>query len=185
MAVESAAAAWKNSFLRLPYYKNRLIQHGLIADTFETAITWERLPAFYRELKTAIATAVREITGRDGFVSCRFTHVYPDGPCVYITFIAVGDVQGDIRAVLENWCRIKAVANERVIALGGTVTHHHAVGRDHRSGYEQQMSPLFRATLASAKATVDPRGILNPGVLIDPVDREVGITGAMADYSQL
>jgi len=67
-----------------------------------------------------------------------------------------------------------------VVEHGGTITHHHAVGRDHRAGYERQSSPLFREALAAAKSAVDPRGLLNPGVLIDPLDRDVGITGALA-----
>ena len=181
--VNAEAENWKNSFIRLPYYKNRMIQFGLVVDTFETSITWERLPAFYHGLKTDIREAIREITGRDGFVSCRFTHDYPDGASVYISFGAAGSTSGDMREVFERWCRIKQVANEKVIERGGTITHHHAVGRDHRSGYEKQMPSLYLDALVSAKATVDPKGILNPGVLVDPLDRPVGITGAMQDYS--
>jgi len=66
-----------------------------------------------------------------------------------------------------------------VTRLGGTVTHHHAVGRDHRSGYERESSLIYRNALRAAKASLDPRGVLNPGVLIDPLDRAVGITGAL------
>ena len=80
---------------------------------------------------------------------------------------------------MAKWCEIKRATNEIVVSLGGTVTHHHAVGRDHRSGYEMQSPTLFRAALAGAKKTLDPAGILNPGVLIDPVDRKVGIHGAL------
>jgi alkyldihydroxyacetonephosphate synthase len=67
-----------------------------------------------------------------------------------------------------------------VVDLGGTVTHHHAVGRDHRSGYERQAPPLFRAALSAAKQALDPAGVLNPGVLIDPTGRPVGARGALA-----
>ncbi|MEM9397965.1 MAG: FAD-binding oxidoreductase [Pseudomonadota bacterium] len=181
-ASSEEAATWKHAFIRIPYYKNRFIQHGLIADTFETAITWERLPDFYAGLKQEMAAAIEEISGHKGFVSCRFTHVYPDGPCVYITFIAVGSTRGDMQEVLDTWCQVKALANRSVIERGGTITHHHAVGRDHRNGYEQQMPELYLATLESAKATVDPKGIMNPGVLIDPKDRTVGVTGALKEY---
>lgn len=177
------AEIWKNAFIRLPYFKNRMAQYGLIADTFETSITWERLPEFYQGLKNDIAEAIRRITGRDGMVSCRFTHVYPDGPAVYISFGAVGATDANMEQVLDRWCQIKQVANEKVIERGGTVTHHHAVGRDHRSGYEKQMPALFLQALSSAKSSVDPKGVMNPGVLIDPQGREVGVTGAMRDYS--
>ena len=181
---KTEAEIWKNAFFRAPYLKNRMMQYGLIADTFETSMTWERLPDFYKGITSDIATAIKEITGRNGRVSCRFTHVYPDGPSVYITFGAVGTKEANFGELLEKWCKIKQVANEKVIARGGTITHHHAVGRDHRSGYEKQMPSLFLRALSTAKASLDPQGILNPGVLIDPEDREVGITGAMEGYSQ-
>ncbi len=76
---------------------------------------------------------------------------------------------------------MKHAANEAVVAHGGTVTHHHAVGRDHRSGYEREADPLFRRMLAAAKQVADPRGIMNPGVLLDPAGRRVGITGALRE----
>ena len=87
-----------------------------------------------------------------------------------------------MKNALDNWCKIKQVANTQVVARGGTVTHHHAVGRDHRGGYEKQMPPLFLTALGAAKESMDPQGVLNPGVLIDPVGKSVGITGAMQDY---
>ncbi|HEY1427697.1 MAG TPA: FAD-linked oxidase C-terminal domain-containing protein, partial [Caulobacteraceae bacterium] len=85
---------------------------------------------------------------------------------------------------LARWREIKAATNEAVVALGGTVTHHHAVGRDHRPGYEAQSPPLFRAALAAAKSALDPAGVMNPGVLIDPAGRPVGQRGAMARSSE-
>ena len=122
---------------------------------------------------------IREVCGYDASVSCRFTHIYPDGPAPYFSYSAPGTVNGDLRSSLAKWREIKQAANEFVVGLGGTVTHHHAVGRDHRNGYEGQSSPLFRGALAAAKQSLDPAGILNPGVLIDPIDRAVGIRGAL------
>lgn len=182
-AVSTEADKWKNAFFRAPYLKNRMMQYGPIADTFETSITWERLPEFYTGLKSDIAQAIESVTGRPGRVSCRFTHVYPDGPSVYITFGAVGTKTGDFKELLDRWCELKKVANEQVIERGGTITHHHAVGRDHRSGYEKQMPKLFLGALTSAKSALDPQGILNPGVLIDPENRRVGVTGVMEKHS--
>lgn len=179
---ETAADLWKNAFIRLPYYKNHLIRYGIIGDTFETSITWEKFGDFYRGIKSDISSIIKEATGYDGLVSCRFTHVYPDGPAVYISFLALGDKDGNMKNALDNWCKIKQVANTQVVARGGTVTHHHAVGRDHRGGYEKQMPPLFLTALGAAKESMDPQGVLNPGVLIDPVGKSVGITGAMQDY---
>ena len=152
----------------------------MIADTFETAITWERFEDFHRGVLERVGRAIRETCGHAPVMSCRFTHVYPDGPAPYFTFYAAGTTNGDLRSALARWREIKAAANEAVVSLGGTVTHHHAVGRDHRSGYERETPTLFRGALASVKQHLDPAGILNPGVLIDPAGRPLGIRGAMA-----
>ena len=82
---------------------------------------------------------------------------------------------------LAAWREIKLAANEAVVAHGGTITHHHAVGRDDRSGYEREVDPLFRQMLAAAKQVADPRGILNPGVLIDPASRPIGAMGVLSE----
>jgi len=161
---EGAAGAWRNAFIRMPYARERLIQRGLIGDTFETAITWERFETFHDSVKAATERAILEATGRAGQVTCRCTHVYPDGPAPYFTFHAAGR-HGQLSA---QWHTIKSAGLDAVIARGGTVTHHHAVGRDHRPWYDRQRPPLFAAALKAAKAAMDPQGLLNPGVLIDP-----------------
>jgi len=97
-------------------------------------------------------------------VTCRFTHVYPDGPAPYFTVIAPGRPG----AQLEQWAVVKDAASDALVRHGATITHHHAVGRDHRRWYDQQRPPLFAEALRSAKATLDPHATLNPGVLIDP-----------------
>jgi alkyldihydroxyacetonephosphate synthase len=173
------ADEWRNAFIRMPYYRNKLVPMGIIADTFETAITWDRFDELYNGVKQQVGDAIERLTGTTPIVSCRFTHIYPDGPAPYFTFYAVGSNTGDMGKALAIWREIKQVANDAVVAFGGTATHHHAIGRDHRSGYEQQSPDLFRQALAAAKQQFDPTGILNPGVLIDPVGRKVGITGAM------
>ena len=162
--LEGAAGVWRNAFIRMPYAMERLILHGVINDTFETAITWERFETFHAAIKTATADAIRQATGRNGEVTCRFTHVYPDGPAPYFTFHALGE-PGQLGA---QWLAIKSAALDAVIEHGGTVTHHHAVGRDHRPWYDRQRPPLFAQALRAAKKALDPQGLLNPGVLIDP-----------------
>jgi alkyldihydroxyacetonephosphate synthase len=97
-------------------------------------------------------------------VSCRFTHVYPDGPAPYYTFEALGKVGGE----LEAHAAIKQAASDAVMAAGGTITHHHAVGRTHRPWYDRQRPDPFADALRAVKRSLDPHGILNPGVLIDP-----------------
>jgi alkyldihydroxyacetonephosphate synthase len=174
-----AAGAWREAFLRMPYWRDPLVGCGGILDTFETAVTWDRVEAFYTEVRTRIGSAVKSITGQDLLLSCRLTHVYPDGAAPYFTF-ATRAADGSVASALACWRDIKQAANEAVVSLGGTITHHHAVGRDHRSGYERESDPLFRRMLAAAKQVADPKGILNPGVLIDPADRAIGQTGILA-----
>ncbi len=162
-ARDGAAGAWRNAFLNLPYVRDTLARASLVVDTFETSITWDRFESFHEQVIRATRDALKRVCGQ-GSVACRVTHVYPDGPAPSDTIHAPGR-PGD---ELEQWDEIKAAAGDAVIAAGGTITHHHAVGRDHRPWYDQQISPVFAATLRAAKAELDPGGVLNPGVLIDP-----------------
>ena len=157
-----AAGAWRNAFIRMPFWRVMLMEHAMVGDTFETSITWERFRAFHDTVKAATEQAIVEATGRPGSVTCRFTHSYPDGPAPYFTFQA----HGRHGALLEQWRQIKSAALDAVLAEGGTVTHHHAVGRTHMPWYERQRPALFAEALAGAKARLDPDGILNPGVLL-------------------
>ncbi len=160
---EGAAGRWRGAFIRMPYARERTIERGIINDTFETSITWERFEHFHDGVKAATEQAIRDATGHEGQVTCRFTHVYPDGPAPYFTFHAAGR-HG---ALIEQWHAIKSAGLDAVIAGGGTVTHHHAVGRDHRPWYDRQRPPLFAEALKAVKRALDPHGLLNPGVLID------------------
>jgi alkyldihydroxyacetonephosphate synthase len=135
----------------------------VLSETFETAITWDRFPAFHERVVLAVEDAVRRTCG-EGTVTCRFTHVYPDGPAPYYTILAPAR-RGE---ELEQWAEIKRVASEAVIEGGGTITHHHAVGRAHRPWYDRQRPDPFAAALRATKAALDPTGALNPGVLVDP-----------------
>ncbi|MCL6416170.1 FAD-binding oxidoreductase [Aestuariirhabdus sp. Z084] len=161
---EDSSEQWKQSFLKMPYLREYLCARGIINETFETAMTWERLPEFIRSVRRATIEAIKEVTGRTGFVSCRLTHVYADGAAPYFTFLAYGDPE----RMIEQCEAIKTAAANRLIELGGTITHHHAVGRDHRPWYDQQRPDLFAQSLQAVKAQLDPDAILNPGVLIDP-----------------
>jgi alkyldihydroxyacetonephosphate synthase len=134
---------------------------GVLSETFETAITWDRFDGFHQAVSTAASGAVQDVCGA-GSVTCRFSHVYPDGPAPYYTILAPLR-QGE---ELEQSAAIKRVASNAVIGAGGTITHHHAVGRDHRPWYDQQRPQPFAAALRGAKAAVDPGGQMNPGVLV-------------------
>ncbi len=159
---EAAAQRWRTAFIRMPYTRELTVPMGVINDTFESAITWDRFEAFHGAVRRATLEALKEATGNAGTVSTRFTHVYPDGPAVYYTF----NVRGAPGRLIEQWRHIKARASDALIAAGGTITHHHAVGRDHMPWYRAQRPALFGKALEAAKRALDPAGILNPGVLL-------------------
>ena len=140
-----------------------MVALGCIAETFETAVTWDRFDELHDGVVAATTEALRRICG-GGAVTCRFTHVYPDGVAPYFTVLAPSTHTDQ----LAQWDEVKAAAAEAILAAGGTITHHHAVGRDHRPWYDRQRPDPFAAALTGAKRALDPAGGLNPGVLIDP-----------------
>ena len=161
---------WRNSFIKAPYLRESFTRRGIIQDTFETAITWEKSFDFIEEIKARTGKAILEITGKPSLVTCRITHSYPDGLAPYFTFGAYANPE----TMIDIWKEIKLATNEICVSKGGTVTHHHAVGRDHRpQGYDNQIPELFNKVLVSAKSSLDPKGIMNPGVLIDPADKTI------------
>jgi len=168
--VGGAVETWREAFLLAPFLRDTFVACGVLSETFETAITWDRFEEFHADVMGAVRTKVAEVCDApaEGLgaprVSCRFTHVYPDGPAPYFTVLAPAVRGGEV----EQWDEIKAAAAEAVIEGGGTITHHHAVGRDHRPWYDRQRPAPFAAALRAAKAELDPAGTLNPGVLIDP-----------------
>jgi alkyldihydroxyacetonephosphate synthase len=158
---EGAAGAWRQAFLDAPYLRDVLVGMGLISETFETAITWDRFAEFHAGVMAATTDAVRRVCGT-GIVTCRFTHAYPDGAAPYYTVLAPARAGSQ----LAQWAEIKSAAADALLGLGGTITHHHAVGRDHRPWYDRERADGFARALGAAKAALDPRGVLNPGVLI-------------------
>ncbi|MDB4963672.1 MAG: putative alkyl dihydroxyacetonephosphate synthase agp [Myxococcales bacterium] len=157
-----AAGAWRQAFFDAPYLQSALLSIGVLSDTFETACSWTQFPELHACVTAAVQRALDEECG-GGIVSCRFTHVYPDGPAPYYTFIGALRAGGE----LAQWRAVKAAASEALAAAGGTITHHHAVGRTHRPWYDRERPALFGEALAAVKRTLDPHGILNPGVLVD------------------
>jgi alkyldihydroxyacetonephosphate synthase len=160
---EGEAGAWRQAFLNAPYLMDTVAAMGMVSDTFETAITWDRFENFHITLLETARQAVKNTCGA-GTVTVRFTHAYPDGPAPYYTVLAPARRGSE----LEQWDEIKAAVSDELIRLGGTITHHHAVGRYHRRWYDRQRPEGFARALIAAKRTLDPNAILNPGVLVDP-----------------
>ncbi len=162
-AREGEAGAWRSTFLNAPYLMDVLVSMGMVSDTFETSITWDRFEEFHGQMMQTARDAVARVCGK-GSVMVRFTHAYPDGPAPYYTVLAPGRRGSE----LEQWDEIKAAVSDQLIKLGGTITHHHAVGRYHRPWYDRQRPEGFARAFKAAKRALDPHAILNPGVLVDP-----------------
>ena len=163
-ASRGSMGAWRDAFLRAPYLRDTLVAMGVPSETFATAITWDRLDHFVERVAGAAQAALDETCG-GGQVTCRLTHAYPDGAATYFTVVGPAR-RGD---EVAQWSVIKRAASDAIAAEGGTITHHHAVGRDHRPWYDGQRPDPFGLALRAAKSAVDPEGVLNPGVLIDPL----------------
>ncbi|CAG4915075.1 FAD-binding oxidoreductase [Acidithrix sp. C25] len=160
-ASSTSANLWKQSFLKAPYLRDHLISLGIMVETFETACTWSNFDNLRSKVTIEVKKALDAICG-GGYVSMRITHVYPDGPAPYFTVIAPAKTNSEI----AQWEEIKSVASEAILASCGTITHHHSVGRDHQSYYLRQIPTLFEQSLRAMKDRLDPKGIMNPGVLI-------------------
>jgi len=156
--------SWRDKFLRGPALREHAIVRGVMRETMETAITWDRFQQLHAHVKDETHHAIRVVTGRAGSVTCRLTHIYPDGPAPYFTWFAYGDK----KRIPEQFIAIKHIAEQAIVDAGGTVTHHHALGRDHRPWYDNERPELFCSALRAAKKIFDPCAILNPGILFDP-----------------
>jgi alkyldihydroxyacetonephosphate synthase len=159
-----AAGNWRDKFLRGPYMREHAIARGVMRDTTESCITWDRYMDFQARVKEATLHTIKEVTGRPGTCTVRFTHLYPDGPAPYFTWHALGEKA----KLVEQFWAIKAAASQAMVDAGGTITHHHALGRDHRTWYDRERPQLFADALSAIKQRLDPHRVMNPGVLIDP-----------------
>lgn len=156
-----AAGEWRSAFVRAPYLRDAMISLGFVAETFETACTWSDFDRLHAAIIDAVTAALTEVCG-GGQVGMRVTHVYPDGLAPYYTVLAPGRPG----SLVSQWDAVKAAASQAIMDAGGTITHHHAVGRVHMPGYRDQRPEPFARALAAAKLAVDPAGVLNPGVLV-------------------
>jgi alkyldihydroxyacetonephosphate synthase len=151
----SPGRAWARSRFETPYLRDELLARGVLAETLETATTWSRLA----ELHGAVGGA---LAAHAPIVACHLSHLYPTGASLYFTILArqqAGDELGQ-------WQRLKRAAGDAIMGAGGTITHHHAIGRDHLPWMADEVGAAGLELLRAAKAELDPRGILNPGKLL-------------------
>ena len=157
---EAPARAWEHGRFNAPYLRDSLLSAGALCETLETATNWSNVPA----LKAAVTEALTKSLGESGtpaLVLCHISHVYPTGASLYFTVVA-----GQRGNPIEQWRKAKTAASEAMMRTGATITHHHAVGADHRPWMRDEVGDLGVAVLRAVKATLDPTGILNPGKLI-------------------
>jgi alkyldihydroxyacetonephosphate synthase len=158
---QSAGRSWEHGRYQGPYLRDTLMERGAMVETLETSHTWSRLADLKAAVGAAISSALAD-QGTPGLVFCHLSHAYADGASLYFTFVA----RSRAGAEVDQWRQVKAAACEAIVATGGTITHHHAVGRDHAPYMEAEISPLGVETLRAIKGRIDPAGIMNPGKLI-------------------
>jgi alkyldihydroxyacetonephosphate synthase len=159
-AGEEPGGRWAHGRYNAPYLRDALLDAGAFAETLETAAFWSALPALYERVRQALTATLTE-AGTPPLVMCHISHVYENGASLYFTVVSA---QGE--DPLAHWAPAKQAANEAILAAGGTISHHHGVGTDHRDGYEREIGPVGVRVLRALKAELDPAGVLNPGVLV-------------------
>ncbi|MEV6654528.1 FAD-binding oxidoreductase [Streptomyces sp. NPDC051219] len=157
---EKPGERWAHGRYSAPYLRDSLLDAGAFAETLETAAFWSNIPALYDSVRRALTTTLAE-AGTPPLVMCHISHVYETGASLYFTVVSA---QGE--DPVAHWAPAKQAANDAIIATGGTISHHHGVGTDHRDWYTQEIGPLGVDILQAVKARLDPTGILNPGILL-------------------
>jgi alkyldihydroxyacetonephosphate synthase len=157
----SAGEAWLHARFATPYLRDELLTHGIFVETLETAAQWSELLSLHRRVGAAIAAEL-EAWGTPGLVACHVSHIYETGASLYFTFLAR---QREDDAIGQ-WLAVKRAASDAIVAGGGTITHHHGVGRDHAPWMEAEIGTDGLRVLTAVKAELDPAGIMNPGKLL-------------------
>lgn len=153
---EEGGEAWAQGRFHGPYLRDSLLDVGVLVETLETATFWSNIPALYAGVRTAL-----ESTLDGAIVLCHISHVYETGASLYFTVAAKQAADP-----LGQWAAAKAAASDAMIAAGATITHHHAVGRDHLPWFAREIGPVGVEMLRAVKQRVDPAGVLNPGILV-------------------
>lgn len=157
---EGPARAWEHGRFNAPYLRDGLLSAGALCETLETATSWSNVPTLKAAVTDALTRSLAN-SGTPALVMCHISHVYPTGASLYFTVVAAQ--RGN---PIEQWRAAKTAASEAMVRVGATITHHHAVGADHRPWMRDEVGDLGVAVLRAVKSTLDPTGIMNPGKLI-------------------
>ncbi len=153
--------SWLRHRFEGPYLRDDLMDMSIFIDTLETATSWSNLLSLYQDVKDSITRALAD-RGNSSLVMCHISHLYPTGASLYFTFLSPQEREKE----LEQWLAVKRAASEAISDGGGTITHHHAVGSDHRPWITRELGDDGVAILRSVKELLDPVGVMNPGKLI-------------------
>jgi alkyldihydroxyacetonephosphate synthase len=154
---EEPGEKWRTGRYRGPYLRDQLFEAGGLVETLETATFWSNID----NLKSAVTTALMDSLGANTMVLCHISHVYDAGASLYFTVLTTAAADP-----IAQWGAAKKAANSAIRGAGATITHHHGVGTDHRETYAQEIGELGVDILRAVKASVDPNGIMNPGILV-------------------
>jgi len=157
----SPGHSWSRGRYEGPHLRDLLIDRGFLVETLETAHAYGRLEELYAAVSAALRRTMGAAGGR-GIVMCHVSHAYRDGASLYFTFITAARRGAEI----EQWRELKRAACEAIVAAGGTITHHHAVGRDHAPYMRSEIGELGIDAIRALKERLDPTGIMNPGKLV-------------------
>jgi alkyldihydroxyacetonephosphate synthase len=153
--------AWERGRFAAPYLRDALLDHCFLVETLETATQWSRLMDLHAAVRKAIADAL-EARGTPALVMCHVSHLYPNGASLYFTFMAAQEEGSE----LEQWQAAKSAATDAIVDGGGTISHHHAIGRDHAVWLPREIGQLGVEVVRTVKSKLDPSGIMNPGKLL-------------------
>ena len=172
---EEAGEHWRSGRFNGPYLRDGLLDAGVLVDTLETVTSWANLHAVYAAVGDAIHAAF-EPAGAPHIVLCHISHLYETGASLYFTVAAKAADDP-----IAQWLEVKTAAGDAMTAAGASITHHHAIGRDHQPWLEREIGPVGIAVLRAVKNELDPSGVLNPGILI-PVPGKPGIASSLREH---
>ena len=158
--------SWMRDRYAQPYLRDTLLGHGVMVDTLETATNWSNLMHLYEDMVVAMKGAISATGGGPGYVMTHVSHAYEHGASLYATFLGRQVPDPDPLARQAQWREVKQATTDAIMAAGGTLTHHHGIGRDHAPWLEQEVGLLGVKVLRTLKQTLDPVGIMNPGILL-------------------